>query len=370
VLLVPLVNGRMVGAAAAVANPNTVWRADPRVEHKLTLEVDAFGNVLKEAAIGYGRRYTDPNLPRDADRDAQSRVHITYTANAVSGVHVYRAPLASEQTVFEVTGLPLAPGRLRYQLAEILAAGMAAAFLSYERAPTPGFLEKRLIRHERTLFRRDDLTGSLALGALESLALPHEVYQLAFTPGLLAQEFQRNAQPLMADPAAVLGGAGTDRGGYVSSQSLKASGAFPATDSDDHWWRPSGRVLFSPGPGDTVVRERTYARQHFFVPCRFRDPFHSVANPTESVIRYDAYDLLLVETSDALGNHMTVGERNAAGNLISSGNDYRVLQPALLMDQNRNRTRVAFDALGGRFGGDGQTAACRCGGRFAGWFCR
>ena len=30
--------------------------ADPRIQHALTLEVDDFGNVLKQAAIGYGRR--------------------------------------------------------------------------------------------------------------------------------------------------------------------------------------------------------------------------------------------------------------------------------------------------------------------------
>jgi hypothetical protein len=32
--------------------------ADPRVQHATTLEVDAYGNVLKEAAIGYVRRTT------------------------------------------------------------------------------------------------------------------------------------------------------------------------------------------------------------------------------------------------------------------------------------------------------------------------
>ena len=36
--------------------------ADPRIAHALTLEVDAFGNVLKLAAIGYGRRQPDPSL--------------------------------------------------------------------------------------------------------------------------------------------------------------------------------------------------------------------------------------------------------------------------------------------------------------------
>ena len=52
------------------------------------------------------------------------------------------------------------------------------------------------------------------------------------------------------------------------------------------------------------------------------------------------------ETRDALGNRVTVGERDAAGNLTTQGNDYRVLQPGLVMDPNRNRTAVAFDALG------------------------
>ena len=34
--------------------------ADPRVSHALTLEVDDFGNVLKSAAVGYGRRTAGP----------------------------------------------------------------------------------------------------------------------------------------------------------------------------------------------------------------------------------------------------------------------------------------------------------------------
>jgi len=40
----------------------------------------------------------------------------------------------------------------------------------------------------------------------------------------------------------------------------------------------------------------------------------------------------MLETRDALGNRVTVGERDAAGNLTIPGNDYRVLQPRLMMD--------------------------------------
>ena len=48
-------------------------------------------------------------------------------------------------------------------------------------------------------------------------------------------------------------------------------------------------------------QELAYARQHFFLPHRYRDPFHTNAISTESFVTYDAYDLLL-ETRDALGN--------------------------------------------------------------------
>ena len=50
----------------------------------------------------------------------------------------------------------------------------------------------------------------------------------------------------------------------------------------------------------------------------------------------------MLETRDALGNAYRGdddGDRH-------SGNDYRVLQPRLVSDPNRNRTEVAFDALG------------------------
>ena len=50
--------------------------------------------------------------------------------------------------------------------------------------------------------------------------------------------------------------------------------------------------------------------------------------------------------SDPLGNLTTAGERDADGGLIAGGNDYRVLAPRVVSDANRNRSAVAFDALG------------------------
>jgi RHS repeat-associated protein len=319
-------------------------RADPRVSHTMTLEVDEFGNVLKSAAVGYGRRQPDMTLSAE-DQAKQAQIFITYTenrvTNAIEAADDYRTPLPSESRTYEITGLTLPADPNRYTLAEMLAAGTGAAAIAYEQKPTAG-VQKRLIEHVRTLYRPDDLgvaqNDPLALlpsGTVEPLALPGESYKLALTPGLLDQIYVRSGQKLLpANPADVLEGGGADRGGYVD------------LDDDGHWWIPSGRVFHSPNSGDTAAQELAHARQHFFLPHRYRDPFHTELVSTESVVNYDAYDLLLAETRDALDNRVTVGERDAAGNLTAPGNDYRVLQPRLMMDLNRNRTAVAFDALG------------------------
>lgn len=348
--LVPVVNGQLVDASVAAVNPNVSWRTDPRVTHQLTLAVDEFGNVLNAATVAYPRRHRDSTLPTDADREAQSRLHLTYAenrmTNAVSNVDDHRTPQVCEQASYELTGLPLIQGQERFSWTDVSAAGLEAAVISYEERPTPGLRQKRLLSLTRTLFRRDDLTAALPLGELPARALLFEGYQLALTPGLIAQEFQREGQPLLPNPAAMLEGAGADQGGYLSSQSLKASGAFPLTDPDDHWWRPSGRSFFSRDSNDAAAVELAHAREHFFLPFRFRDPFHTPAQSTDRSVAYDAYEVVLVETRDALGNRVTAGERDLGGNVIASGIDYRVLQAGLVMDANRNRTRIAFDALG------------------------
>lgn len=94
--------------------------------------------------------------------------------------------------------------------------------------------------------------------------------------------FQRNGQALLPDPANVLGGSGADRGGYRASQELKKAGLLPDTDPDHHWWVPGGRIFLSPDGTHTAAEERAYARQHFFLPHRYRDPFHTEGVSTRS----------------------------------------------------------------------------------------
>jgi RHS repeat-associated protein len=322
--------------------------ADPRISHALTLEVDAFGNALKEVSIGYGRRQPDPDLPLQADRDKQTTTLITYTENQVTNVindsindpDNYRTPLPSATRTYELTGFTPAGNAKRFSFNEWVKDNFAllkSAFeIAYEATADVTRKQKRPIEQARTLYRKNDLTALLPLSTIESLALTGESYKLAFTPGLLTHVYQRPraGQPpeaLVPNPANLLGGTGVDRGGYVD------------LDGDNHWWISTGRIFYSPDISDSATQEQAHAHQHFFLPRRYRDAFEQTATVT-----YDAYDLLMAETRDPLGNRVTVGERDSGGNIDPNqpGNNYRVLQPRLVSDPNRNRTEITFDALG------------------------
>jgi RHS repeat-associated protein len=356
--------------------------SDPRIAHSLALEVDDVGNVLKEAAIGYGRRtilrlvdddgtvHQVPNAALDqldpGDRQKQTDILVTYTEHEVTNAidddtahpGSYRMPLPCQTRTYELTGYPPTGPAGRFQIADFVnpAAGgsthlehVVDSEIPYEGEPTGG-RQRRLIEQVRTHYRPDDLgegandrLALLPLGTVQRLALPGESYQLALTPGLLAQVYQRPLElvpapgapeTLLPDPAGTLGAPGPDGGGYVE------------LDGDGRWWVPSGRVFFSPGGDDGPAQERGFARAHFFLPHRFRDPFHTDQASTETVVTYDDYHLLIQQTRDCLGNRVTVGQRDEDGNLISRGNDYRVLQPRLVTDPNGNLARSAFDALG------------------------
>jgi RHS repeat-associated protein len=322
---------------------------DPRIQHSLTLEVDGFGNVLKSATIGYGRRQPDSGLPLQEDWDKQTQLLITYTENrfardpttdAIDTPHDYRTPLICETRTYELTGFEPENDADRFSFDEWKRDGFAlltsATEIPYDQTADNISKQKRLIDHVRVHYRKDDLSALLPLGELEPLALPGEGYKLAFTPGLLPLVFQRNSQVLLPEPADVLGGQGDDRGGYVD------------LDGDGRWWIPSGRVFLSPDSDEIAAQELDFARQHFFLPYHYRDPFGD-----DVFLTYDGDDaapsknhnLLMVETRDSLGNVVTVKTRDDDGN-IAIRNDYRVLQPYWLTDPNRNRSAVAFDALG------------------------
>ena len=297
-------------------------RADPRISHDVVLDVDDYGNPLRSASADYGRRYPDPAL-RPEERAAQARLRLTYTengyTNTVDLADAYRTPMQAQKRVFEVT--ELAPAGRLFGFGE-LRDGLAAiqAELSYQdwdahpaRRPGPA---RRLIEHTRIRFRRDDLTEALPLGVLEPLALPYRSYRLAFGQELLDDLYR----------------------GRVSHGMLTAAGY---VQDGEVWWIPSGTVSYCPDDDGDAAGELAFARRHFFLPRRFRDPF---GNVTE--VGYDGYDLLLSQTRDPLGNLVTAGPRNPGDQLTFPALDYRVLAPRLVSDPNRNQVAAAFDALG------------------------
>jgi len=320
---------------------------DPRVQHSFTLEVDAFGNVLKSASVGYGR--TASPLALEADRRRQTTTLLTYTENTFTNAvddptlfpFAHRAPLPADARTDELTDYPPSGRDGRYLASDFVAPDpqhperLRQVFdhvVDYAHS-AKGSRCRRPIEWSRTLYRADDLSMLLPLGVLEPRALPGESYQLALTPALLTDVFLHDGVSLLPVPA-VLGAASGVGGGYRSGDELTVETLFPATDPDGLWWLPSGRVLLSPRPGDTAVEELDFARQHFFAARRSRDPFHSAEVSTESVVDLDLFDLLTVETKDPLGNR------------VQASNDYRALQPYQVTDPNGNRTEVAFDALG------------------------
>ncbi len=346
---------------------------DPRVTQNITLAVDDYGNVLQSVAIAYGRRLSDADLAKlfaeeglgsiiaKADRDKQRRTLITYTENRYTNPvdhpdgpiplipepDAYRVPMPSESCTFELIKRPNPAEESTRLVTELIPLHAMEAIiaqasdgnhdLDYEDIEAGGIADeawwRRPIEHVRTLYRRDDLTGLLPLRELQSLALPGETYRLAFTPGLIESVYQRNrdgtAEPLLtlAEAKAILGSKGPDGGGYVD------------LDGDGHWWIPSGQVFYSHDPGDPVG-ERAEARQDFFLPKLFRDPFEN-----DTTVTYEEHKLMVLKTKDPLDNVMAAGEWDEENN-FAARIDYRVLQPSCVTDPNRNRSKVAFDALG------------------------
>src|SRR6202041_448863 len=106
-------------------------------------------------------------------------------------------------------------------------------------------------------------------------------------------------------------------------------GGYVQLTGETGWWIPSGRIYLSPGDSDTPAQELANALKEFFLPRRAIDPFGGINR-----VAYDAYELLAASMTDPVGN------------VMAATNDYRVLQPTLVIDPNGNRSAVAFDALG------------------------
>ena len=187
----------------------------PAHQHALTLEVDAFGNVLKEAAIGYGRRAAGSTLPlAGAIRTKQTKPLLTYTENRVhqcrsticasTRMH-YRTPLPCETRTFELTGYTPTGAAGRFQAADFVrpmhdAPDARLRQRVHLRADRPTQAQqRRLIEHVphalssgRRCTAADDLTGAAAARAsCEPLGLARRELQARLHAGAAGAGLQR-----------------------------------------------------------------------------------------------------------------------------------------------------------------------------------
>ena len=247
-------------------------RADPRITHDVVLAIDDYGNPLRSASAGYGRRFPDPALAPE-DQEAQARLRLTYTeneyTNAVDLPDAYRTPMPARDAGLRGRRAGGRPGGL-FSFAE-LRDGLAAitAELPFQdwdadpdRLPAPA---RRLIARTSVRYRRDDLSGALPLGVLEPLALPYRSYRQAFTDSLVADLYG-------------------DRG----RREHAPDGGLPARAAAPGGCHPA-RCSTPPMTATIPAAELRYARRHFFRPHRFRDPFGNT-----TAVSYDRYDLLVI----------------------------------------------------------------------------
>jgi hypothetical protein len=284
--------------------------SDPRVAHEINTVVDAFGQVVERASIVYARRNPDPALPPEVG--ATQELRATYRVNGftqdVIADSVYRPRVLCEIHAFELTGAQ--PSGECFSLTEIHGFFQTAASLSFEGQPHPGMVEKRLIRHERTLFAADaDPNTPLSLKSIGSHGLIYETYRLAFTPSLLTTLYAgKVTAPMLAE------------GGYLTGDSYIGSGIFPASDPAGRLWSRAGQTQYPVNPG-----------QSFFLPSAYLDAF---GNQTK-VHYYSVYNLLVDQVTDPLGNVTAVDKF-----------DFRFLLAQASTDLNGNHSEVSFDIFG------------------------
>lgn len=280
---------------------------DPRITHNLNIKLDEYGNILESAAVVYPRSKSDPSLPAET-QSAQKKTLITYTQNSytndIDDQYSYRLRLPAEAATYELKGL--GKKEALYTVADfedVLAEAGEAAYHEINKNPPSSAVQKRLVEKLRTLYRSNNLKDALPLSRLESMALPFESYQLAYTPQLLEDIF-----------------------GSRVNEDLMLEGRFTKREGEDSWWIRSGTNQYL-----EVGEARIQAQNRFYRPVSYTDPYGA-----KTKVRYlGSYHLFIEETEDPLGNKTGVDLFN-----------FRTLAPQRMKDMNHNLSETIFDELG------------------------
>ena len=287
---------------------------DPRIAHTLNIKVDEYANILESASIVYPRLINDTSLPALVQL-AQNQSVIGYVekcfTNDVFNADTYLLRMASEVKTYELTGLSKLG--FYYQIEDFKDILDTAVEIPYHLKNSPAASPvKRITEHVRTLYYSNNLRDPLALHRLESLALPYENYQLAYTPDLLNNIFSAKANPA-----------------ELNNLMLEAKYTHTLDENaipDTNWWVRSGISEYISSSETPLI-----AANRFYLPIAYRDPYGA----RNKVKYYADYHLFIEETEDALANKNTVERFN-----------FRTLAPERLRDVNNNISETISNELG------------------------
>ncbi|RVP47331.1 SpvB/TcaC N-terminal domain-containing protein [Sinorhizobium medicae] len=284
--------------------------ADPRVTHKLTLQVDEHAEPVRTAEVAYARATTPIGLDAQV-ATAQQQSHVIVgtvrTVPDLGSARFWRKRSPCETATFELIGAT--PPTALWTPKDLDAAFLSAPARDYAAPPSAG-PARRLIALERVLFADDGVPAMppLALGHASERSIIYQTYKLALDATLRMNLYGADVSD--GDLAAAH---------YMRQADLVAAGLFPPGEPAG-WWTASGHTEFALDPP-----------QSFFRPVAYVDP---VGQRTD-VREYRDYFLLLDRILDAAGNDVSVTKF-----------DFHVVAPSEVRDINGNLSAVAYDRLG------------------------
>lgn len=223
---------------------------DPRIAHNFTIEIDEYGNVLRECAIAYGRR--------GGELSEQTSLKATYTENCF--VHldenneVWLLGVPVESKNYELTTLSLPQGQKYFDFEAIF------KILQNLNQTNPN-----LLAWEQHFYWNKDLSSVLPLGQVKPQMLLARSKVAVVSDELIREVFS--------------GVDGLD--GYLRD---KGKYEFDGV----YWWNPGLTQSYLGSDG-------------FYLPATTTDPF---GNKTQ--VEYDSYHLLVTKVTDAIDNKTTV----------------------------------------------------------------
>lgn len=298
----------------------------PRISQQLTLATDQYGNVLKSVSIAYPRLEADSALP-DPVQTAQAKMHITYTRNRLThdviGDNHYRLRVGYEVKTYEIAVHPDDYPAGLWRAPDLITGIHDADNIDFSVTPdpVPGIMQKRMLGRSKACFKNNAANVVLPFGHIESLAIPHEQYQLAYTAASRSYCFGSWVDNVRLD-----------EGGFVEDYTHIDLDTLNTVTSnicaDNERWLPSGTAKY------------TKPDTRFYTPTCYKDPW---GNETQVQFwdvqiapgNFVNYWLLPKATIDA--------RNNTAG---ISAYDMRLLQPLAMYDINGNISELLYDALG------------------------